>query len=205
MMAREREADLLFVGQQLRDALTRYARESPAGAPKYPKTLDELLLDKRYPTVRRHLRRVYNDPMTGASTWGLIRQQDRIVGVYSLASGAPLKRSGFPPEMIQLTEAKSYRDWRFVAEGANLAAVDAAGRPKPQPDQPPANRPAPAPAPVQEAASLPNPPPPCLAEQTRAVDLCWSDRASPEQNRACEDASMNVYNTCMQARLYGTR
>jgi len=38
----------------------------------YPLSLEELLEDKRYLTVRRHLRAVYPNPFTGKPDWELI-------------------------------------------------------------------------------------------------------------------------------------
>jgi type II secretory pathway pseudopilin PulG len=69
---REREAELLFVGDEFARAIAEYHASSP-GAPQYPQKLEELLADNRYPNARRYLRRVYRDPMTGRADWGLVR------------------------------------------------------------------------------------------------------------------------------------
>ncbi len=70
---REREADLLFAGDQIRQAVTAYRDRTPSGQqPAFPRSMGDLLDDRRWPTVKRHLRRVYRDPMTGSTEWGLI-------------------------------------------------------------------------------------------------------------------------------------
>jgi type II secretory pathway pseudopilin PulG len=65
MAQREREAELLFVGEQFRRAIESYFLQSP-GRSKLPASLDDLLLDERHPVTKRHLRRLYRDPMTGS-------------------------------------------------------------------------------------------------------------------------------------------
>lgn len=94
----ERETELLFVGHQFRDAIRSYVQAQLRPA-QYPMTLDDLLLDKRFPAPRRHLRRVFVDPVTGKPEWGLVRAPEGgIMGVYSLSEREPLKRANFEPE-----------------------------------------------------------------------------------------------------------
>lgn len=126
---REREADLLFVGDQFRRAITAYYETVPAGQTRrFPQKLEDLLLDKRWPTTRRHLRRLYVDPITGAREWGLVRGPgETITGVYSLSSAAPLKHAKFPNDYVQFAAAKAYNEWRFVYTAAPGTAPGAAG------------------------------------------------------------------------------
>ena len=58
---REREAELLFRGLQLRDALQRYQAQTPTGQPALPRALDDLLTDRRWPEPRHHLRSCVGD------------------------------------------------------------------------------------------------------------------------------------------------
>jgi type II secretory pathway pseudopilin PulG len=115
---RARERDLLWVGSQYAQALRSYYRASN-GVAQYPISLEELLEDNRYPQVVRHLRRLYPDPVTGSTDWGLVRSFDgRIAGVYSQSRQRPLKQAHFPAEWGEFEGVGSYADWRFVAEKA---------------------------------------------------------------------------------------
>ena len=110
---RERETELLFVGGQIRLAIERYYRAPPGS--QYPRLLDALVEDKRSPNVQHHLRRLYADPMTGKPDWGIVKAPDGgIIGVYSQASGMPLKQGGFPLADEAFSGKNSYRDWVFV-------------------------------------------------------------------------------------------
>ena len=113
---REREADLLFYGDQFHQAIAAYYQAQTPNA--YPKTLDDLLEDPRVPFARRFLRQIYTDPLTGKRDWVLIRAPDRrIMGVYSPAPGVPIKRGGFPAPDAAFADAKSYAAWRFEFAG----------------------------------------------------------------------------------------
>ncbi|SFU89515.1 type II secretion system protein [Pseudoduganella namucuonensis] len=112
---RDKEAQLLFVGHEFRQALGRYHEAKGAGGvAQYPLTLEELLKDPRYPGAKRHLRRLYADPVTGKAEWGLIRQQGRIVGVHSLSELQPIKQGGFHEEDRMLHKKARYADWLFT-------------------------------------------------------------------------------------------
>ncbi len=137
---REREKELLFAGDQFRKAIGAYYAEAPAGQPhKFPAKLDDLLNDKRWPTTRRHLRKIFVDPMTGTRDWLLVRAADQtIIGVYSGATETPIKQANFPDEYTQFESAKSYKDWQFVwKQSATPVAPGAAGTaPAPTPVRP---------------------------------------------------------------------
>lgn len=111
---REREAQLLFAGNQFREALKSYSTNVPVGTKPFPTALQELVEDRRGPVLRRHLRRLYADPMSGRPDWGLVRRPDGgIVGVYSRSLDAPLKVGGFAPG-DSFGGAKTYAEWRFA-------------------------------------------------------------------------------------------
>ena len=126
---REKERELLFVGSQFRQALDMYYQNPPPGkAKKFPQKLDDLLQDDRYPDVRRYLRKIYRDPMTGDTEWGLLRGADKgIVGLYSLSGGEPLKTANFDPEDAQLAGKRHYREWRFIAMQGGVAEATVTG------------------------------------------------------------------------------
>jgi len=110
---REKEAQLLFVGDEFRRAIGSYYESSP-GAKQFPQKLDDLLEDRRYPVVRRHLRKIYVDPMTNTTSWGLVNYGDRIIGVYSVSQDKPLKIANFTGDDEAFKGSGAYVDWRFV-------------------------------------------------------------------------------------------
>jgi type II secretory pathway pseudopilin PulG len=124
---REKEQELLFIGHQFREAIRQYSQNNPAGkqVQTYPKALEELLLDPRYPNVRRYLRKMYTDPMTGKDEWGVLKHPGGgIYGVYSLSEEAPIKRDNFDLEDGAFKDASRYSAWAF-----NYAAQVAASSP----------------------------------------------------------------------------
>lgn len=142
---REKEAELLFVGEQYRRALESYQRHGTGAEKTYPPSLEALLQDRRFPMPVRHLRRLYPDPMTGRPEWGLVRDaQGGIVGVHSLAEGAPLKTAGFAPHQAGFEEAASYREWVFRARPTEQIATGEAAEGEAATSGQPARRPPPA-------------------------------------------------------------
>jgi type II secretory pathway pseudopilin PulG len=120
---REKEQELLFVGNQFRQAIGLYYRNSsdqltPGVA--YPKKLEDLLEDKRGVVTKRHLRRLYADPLTGKTDWGLIPIKapdgDRIMGVYSKSQMTPIKTAGFRERDKTFEGANHFSDWKFFYE-----------------------------------------------------------------------------------------
>lgn len=111
---RAREAELLFIGDQYRQAIRSYYELDP-NQPRLPQSIDDLLEDHRRPTLVRHLRRAYRDPFTGEA-FALIRAPGTqgISGVHSQSSGHPFKVSGFSVENEAFAQAITYADWQFV-------------------------------------------------------------------------------------------
>ena len=111
---RAREVELLFIGDQYRQAIRSYYQLKP-GQPRLPQSLDELVEDRRDINIVRHLRRAYRDPFTGEA-FALILAQDGqgITGVHSQSAKHPFKISGFSTENGAFAEAKTVADWRFV-------------------------------------------------------------------------------------------
>lgn len=110
---REREQELLFAGDAYRKAIGSYYESSP-GNKVYPKTLEELLLDKRFPFKKRHLRKLYADPMRPSAAWSLVKLQGNIIGVHSTSQATPIKQAHFGLAYESFAEAKQYSDWKFV-------------------------------------------------------------------------------------------
>lgn len=87
---REKEAELVWVGNQFRQAIGFYYERSPGSVKRYPEKLEDLLEDKRFLTTQRYLRRVYADPITGKTDWELIRAPaGGVMGVRSAALDHP--------------------------------------------------------------------------------------------------------------------
>jgi type II secretory pathway pseudopilin PulG len=118
---REREIELLFTGNQIRQAIGRYYEHSGV----LPRDLSELVEDRRLPAARRFLRRLYMDPITGAADWTLIKTADGgIMGVASSSLQKPIRMAGFSPVDAAFQNADCYCGWRFVY------VPNATGRPR---------------------------------------------------------------------------
>jgi type II secretory pathway pseudopilin PulG len=112
---REKEEELLFAGDQIRSAIGRYYDSTPGNAERYPRSLQELLQDARYPGVRRYLRKVYQDPMTNGVEWGLLKTQEgMIIGVYSRSEAEPMKKAEFGSADRVFEGKTKYSEWVFV-------------------------------------------------------------------------------------------
>ena len=73
---REKERELLFVGEQFQKAIMSYYNDTSTGLKQYPESLQDLLLDSRSSTPKRHLRKIFLDPMTNSYEWGLVKESD---------------------------------------------------------------------------------------------------------------------------------
>ncbi|WGG51143.1 type II secretion system protein [Rugamonas sp. DEMB1] len=115
---RDKERELIFIGHEFRAAIERYHNAGGNGAingqNQYPLRLEGLLKDPRFANPRRHLRRLYADPISGKAEWGLVLQQGRIVGVHSLSAKTPLKQDNFDQDDAALRRKARYADWLFT-------------------------------------------------------------------------------------------
>ena len=141
---REKELELLFIGDQFRKAIMSYYNNQLTGVRQYPESLEQLLEDKRGPIPVRHLRKIYIDPITMTDEWGIVEEEDApqqaqgqnsrnnqnnanspvgssfastrkgIVGVYSLSDKKPVKKENFPEHFAKFSEAQTYQDWQFI-------------------------------------------------------------------------------------------
>jgi type II secretory pathway pseudopilin PulG len=112
-LKREKEDELLYAGDQIRQALTRYAMSAPGGE-RYPRRLEDLLRDPRYPLPRRYLRQVYRDPMTPSGEWALVRTGEFITGVHSQSEEQPLKTAAFRFADRAFEGKEKYSEWIFL-------------------------------------------------------------------------------------------
>lgn len=173
---REREKELLFVGEQYAKAIGSYYESTPSGPKQYPASLQDLLLDNRFPDIRRHLRKLYRDPVTGDDKWGLTKDQGRITGVYSLSRLRPLKTKEFPSLWTAFAAAKNYDAWQFVYIPVAVSSA------QPLPQEPATSssvRPVQA-APESSVASAPasNPNPPISDADRSKKQACLGQRAT---------------------------
>ena len=112
---REKERQLLFIGNQFRQAIGRYYERTPGAVKRYPEKLQDLLEDKRYLVTQRYLRKIFRDPMTGKTEWGIIPAPGGgIMGVYSKSKDQPIKTAGFAKDDQSFEGARRYVQWRFV-------------------------------------------------------------------------------------------
>jgi type II secretory pathway pseudopilin PulG len=134
-LKREREVELLFIGNQYRRAIESYWKMSP-GRRAYPPSIDVLLTDNRFPNPVHHLRRIYRDPMSESGEFEPIVQANALIGVRSTSADAPIKKAGFGPLYAQFESAESYAQWQFIflPRGATLIANPGAN---PNPSPPP--------------------------------------------------------------------
>jgi type II secretory pathway pseudopilin PulG len=124
---REKEAELLHIGAQYQRAIMLYYEGSPNRQPRYPRQLEDLVKDERYPSTRRYLRKIYPDPITGTTEWGIMKGPDGgIMGVFSKSTATPFKVRG---------PAATYSDWKFAYQPATAAVAkpSTTARPTPPP------------------------------------------------------------------------
>jgi type II secretory pathway pseudopilin PulG len=169
------EEELLEIGAAFSAALTSYAEATPRGQPPQPPSLEELLKDPRVPGVRRHLRKIFVDPITGKAEWGIVwlnkgsgvdgsGSGSGVLAVYSLSQSKPLKQANFDARFLNLENREHIADWKFAATGKGVAQGQA-GQPG-QPPGPPGQPGQPGlfgqpgqPAPGQPPAQTPSEPP----------------------------------------------
>jgi len=200
---RERELQLLFVGDQYRNAIrSYYARVPPGGSQQYPKRLEHLLEDTRAPAMVRHLRTLYVDPLTGKFDWILEMAGDRVTGVRSPSTGKPLLRANFgSSDFDGFADASSYRDWLFSGAGNGPAAVAVAAA-TPAAEAGAGGPPSPVPQ-----APVPAQPPPA----TNHAIQCYNEYLAPKMQLcngpsppygsaiSCAKFFLNAYAQCMAA------
>ena len=193
------EEELLDIGAAFSAALDSYAAATPQGASPYPPSLKELLKDPRVPGVRRHLRKIFVDPLTGKAEWGVVYLGDGttgVVAVHSLSTAKPLKVANFDSRFAGLDNADTISAWRFKARDPALG--QAPGQPQPRPVAPaapaaPTTQPVPPGLPAAAPADVPLPetaeevepaPEPAPAN---APEIAPEPQAQPEPETLPED------------------
>lgn len=127
---REKEAELLQIGNEYRNAVARYYLSGPQR--QYPKNLSDLIRDPRQPGTVRYLRRIYPDPITGKEEWGFVKSADGgFAGVHSLSEASPLKTAGFAVRDAAFEGKAKYSDWQFVYAPPQASPKPVAKKPAP--------------------------------------------------------------------------
>jgi type II secretory pathway pseudopilin PulG len=121
---RANEALLLEVGEAYRLAIGRYYEATPQPVKQYPATLLELVEDKRLPVLKRHIRKLYNDPFYSKQDMALIVKNGRIVGVHSLSLQVPIRSEGYLEFQSDFKAARHYREWQFIYAPNTLAELE---------------------------------------------------------------------------------
>ena len=112
---RAREAELLHIGKEFQRAIGLYYERSPGAVKRYPTKITDLLRDERYLSIQRYLRRIYRDPMTGKTEWGLVQApMGGIMGIYSLSDAQPVKIGGFDDTEVNFVGQATYSGWKFI-------------------------------------------------------------------------------------------
>lgn len=125
---REKEDQLLWIGEQYRRAILAYQNNSPGSRKHGPTALADLLKDQRQLATVRYLRTLYRDPITNSKEWGILRGSDGfIVGVYSLSQAVPIKKVGFSRSNESFVNASTYSEWRFIATQPRTGPAGTAG------------------------------------------------------------------------------
>jgi len=111
---REREVELLWVGDQYRHAIESYWRITPGPRKVLPSSITQLLNDDRFPNPVHHLRRAYRDPMAEDVDFEPVVVNNALVGVRSTSKAAPMKHAHFPKRYAQFANAEDYSQWQFI-------------------------------------------------------------------------------------------
>lgn len=117
VMKRDREKELFFRAEQLVSAVGSFYQSSPQGSQQYPGNLKVLLKDNRFQVAKRHLRKLFKDPMTKDGDWGIVYDgKGNIKGFFSRSGEEPLKKGGFSKAYKSFENKKKYSDWKFIYE-----------------------------------------------------------------------------------------
>lgn len=112
---REREQELLKVGDTIRKAIGSYYNQTPGVIKQYPPNLEALLKDDRFPVPRRYLRKIYADPITQVPDWGILQAPSGgVLGVYSKSPLRPLKTKKFRSVYRHFENQQAYEGWFFA-------------------------------------------------------------------------------------------
>jgi len=119
------EAQLLFNGNQIREAINHYRgsdninaeEDGPKDGGCFPTDFAQLLTDNRGQKPVYHLRKVYLDPFMPKKAWiKVFDAEGRWIGVHSSDQRRPLKKMGFSEKDNEFSKAKTYQEWIFKVD-----------------------------------------------------------------------------------------
>ncbi len=108
-----REEEFFYRGEEYVKAIASYYH---AGGPakEYPADVNSLLDDPRF-QGKRHLRRLYTEPVTGGEWKYIYNEKGKLCGVYGGGSGLPVRKNITQKNTAQPgAEIKVYADYKFV-------------------------------------------------------------------------------------------
>lgn len=201
--AREKERELLFVGEQFRRAIASYYESTPQPMKQFPRMLTDLIEDRRFPIPRRHLRRLYADPISGSRDWGLVLTADKtVMGVYSKGRGTAF-RTSVPKAVTH--EGDGYGRWQFVyvigapVDGGAVAPRASGAAPSPSPGiVSQSSSPVLLPLDTGTSTVVPAPVPKAPADPPRKPNECVSARASDMRSCAALGADPAAFERCLR-------
>ncbi len=110
IMKRDREAELIFRGTRIKDAIERYVADYEVQKATRPNRWPLSLKQLTEKTPKRYLQAVYSDPITGKE-FDVIKVGQEIHGVRSTSTDEPYDR-------VHFKNAKTYQAIRFESTGA---------------------------------------------------------------------------------------
>jgi len=123
IVKRDKEKELFFRAGQIVQAIGSFYKDSSKDSQQYPRSLKVLLKDNRSLGLKRHLRKIYKEPMTEDGQWGIIYDgRGGIKGVFSKSMAEPLKKGNFPEIYKSFENKKKYSEWKFIYEPEKEAA-----------------------------------------------------------------------------------
>jgi hypothetical protein len=112
---REREDELLAIGDEVVSAIRSYHDATPGAGKQLPVHWRDLLEDRRSLQLRRHLRRIPRDPMTNATDWEIVRDvSGGMLGIRSRSDRKPFRTTVAVSSVSGQGTPLRYSDWSFI-------------------------------------------------------------------------------------------
>ncbi len=148
IMKRDREAELIFRGTRIKDAIDRYVADYEVQKATRPNRWPLSLKQLTQKDPKRYLQAVYRDPITGKD-FDVIKVGQEVHGVRSTSPDTPY-------DQVHFKNAKTYQAIRFESTGTANNCQPNAVNPLVQQNCPPPETPAPtAPASPSESTETP--------------------------------------------------